>query len=129
VTDADINAVSCQAFKDAEGKNPGSAVFTFKKPALIATNPVQEGSISCSLTDGDNADDSTTITTLLTAGPTGTGSPTQSGGNSTVGPTGTPTQPSSPSGSSTDAPENPNNAGRMGLSIGALAVGVAALVL
>jgi hypothetical protein len=42
-------------------------------------------------------------------------------GNGTAGPSGTP-KPSSPA-------ENPNAAGQMGLSVAALAVGVAAMVL
>ncbi|KAF2682394.1 hypothetical protein K458DRAFT_488648 [Lentithecium fluviatile CBS 122367] len=134
-TDADVTKVECQAFKDAEGKDPGSAKFTQAKPALIATNPVQEGSIKCILVDGSGSSSGvTTSTTLITATGTGTGTgtgiPAPTGGNSTVSVTGTPTQPGSPtSTSSSTSPENSNNAGRVGLSVGALAVGVAALVL
>jgi hypothetical protein len=45
--DIDVKAITCQAFKDAEGTEPGSAPFTQESPALIATNPVQEASILC----------------------------------------------------------------------------------
>jgi hypothetical protein len=43
----DINTIKCQAFKDVAGTTPGSAVFTYASPALIATNPVQEKAIKC----------------------------------------------------------------------------------
>jgi len=50
VSDAvDIHTVQCQAFRDAAGTRPGSAVFTYDSPALIATNPVQEKAIRCSV--------------------------------------------------------------------------------
>lgn len=129
----DITKVECQAFKDAEGKVPGSAKFTSSKPALIATNPVQEGSVKCDVVGGSSPNSTdTTITTLITATPTGTGSPAPTGGNNTISTTGTPTQPSGPGATNSGAP-NPtaagNSAGRFGLSIGALAIGAVAFVL
>lgn len=132
-TDADLAAIECQAFKDAEGKDPGSAKFTAAKPALIATNPVQEGSILCTI-GGGSSNDTTTVTTLITAKPSaGTGSPAPTGGNSTISATNSPTQPSSPSNTASNTspgtPQESGSAGQVGLSIGALAVGVAALVL
>lgn len=42
-----LKDIQCQAFKDAEGTVPGSAIFTYDEPANIATNPVQEQSILC----------------------------------------------------------------------------------
>lgn len=45
--EAYIQNIQCQAFKDAAGTTPGSAVFTYESPALIATNPVQLQSIYC----------------------------------------------------------------------------------
>ncbi|OAL55840.1 hypothetical protein IQ07DRAFT_595495 [Pyrenochaeta sp. DS3sAY3a] len=53
--DIDVRTISCQAFRDAEGTQPGSAVFTYDEPALIATNPVQEKAILCTV----NAQDAT----------------------------------------------------------------------
>lgn len=46
--DVDLSTVQCQAFRDTSGSQPGSAIFTYANPALIATNPVQEKSIRCS---------------------------------------------------------------------------------
>jgi hypothetical protein len=46
-SDTDVNTISCQAFKDAAGTQPGSTLFTYAQPALIATNPVQEKAIQC----------------------------------------------------------------------------------
>jgi hypothetical protein len=43
----DINTIQCQAFKDVVGTQPGSALFTYAQPALIATNPVQEKAVRC----------------------------------------------------------------------------------
>jgi hypothetical protein len=45
----DVHRVSCQAFKDAAGTQPGSARFTFGNSANIATNPVQEKAIFCQI--------------------------------------------------------------------------------
>ncbi|KAF1840042.1 uncharacterized protein K460DRAFT_372021 [Cucurbitaria berberidis CBS 394.84] len=45
----DVKTIQCQAFRDTEGAQPGSAVFTFDEPALIATNPIQEKSIICTI--------------------------------------------------------------------------------
>ncbi|KAF2013094.1 hypothetical protein BU24DRAFT_482817 [Aaosphaeria arxii CBS 175.79] len=44
---ANIHTISCIAFKDEKGEEVGSARFTFDSPALIATNPVQVGSLKC----------------------------------------------------------------------------------
>ena len=121
--------VMCQAFKDAEGKVDGSATFTKAKPAMIATNPVQEGSIQCSLF-GDNSDPSQT--TLSTTGVAPTGTPTGTGYGTAPQPTGgNSTSPggAAPSPSPTGPLENTNAAGRLGLSLGALALGVAAFML
>lgn len=53
-SDVDVNAISCQAFKDVAGTQPGSAVFTYAQPASIATNPVQENAILCTYPTGGN---------------------------------------------------------------------------
>ena len=45
----DVTTVQCQAFRDTEGTVPGSALFTFDKAASIATNPIQEKSILCTI--------------------------------------------------------------------------------
>ncbi|KAF2498949.1 hypothetical protein BU16DRAFT_558988 [Lophium mytilinum] len=42
-----LSAISCHAFKDAAGTGSGSALFNSTSPALIATNPVQVGSVLC----------------------------------------------------------------------------------
>ncbi|KAH7408232.1 hypothetical protein DE146DRAFT_752377 [Phaeosphaeria sp. MPI-PUGE-AT-0046c] len=51
----DLNTISCQAFKDVVGTQPGSAVFTYAEPARIATNPVQEKAIWCTYSTVDKA--------------------------------------------------------------------------
>lgn len=52
----DINSISCQAFRDVVGTQPGSAIFTYAEPAHIATNPVQEKAIWCTYpTSSDKA--------------------------------------------------------------------------
>ncbi|KAF4995929.1 hypothetical protein FDECE_12658 [Fusarium decemcellulare] len=43
----DPNAITCQRYKDQYGAHPGSAAFTKKKPAHIATNPVPFGWVLC----------------------------------------------------------------------------------
>lgn len=45
-----VRTIQCQAFRDTAGTQPGSAVFTYDHPALIATNPIHEKSIWCSVT-------------------------------------------------------------------------------
>jgi hypothetical protein len=42
-----LASISCQAFKDTDGKETGSAVFTAVKPALISTTPVGIKSVWC----------------------------------------------------------------------------------
>ncbi|KAF2806099.1 uncharacterized protein BDZ99DRAFT_501614 [Mytilinidion resinicola] len=52
-----LSAVSCHAYKDAAGTSSGSAPFNSTSPALIATNPVQVGSVLC-VNDGVHASSS-----------------------------------------------------------------------
>ncbi|KAF2467500.1 uncharacterized protein BDR25DRAFT_395261 [Lindgomyces ingoldianus] len=126
----DVNSLSCLAYKDAEGTDRGSAVFTFATPALISTNPVQEGSIRCNSTGGpeNKANSSTTMSTLSTAvASTGTALPISTG-NVTV-PTGTrtPTPSSGPSATGSSSPaQSTGAAAHVGLSVGA-AVGAFAV--
>ncbi len=54
-SDVDVNSIQCQAFKDQSGEQPGSAVFTYANPALIATNPVEEQSIRCTIGSGSSS--------------------------------------------------------------------------
>ncbi|CAO2656831.1 Nn.00g056340.m01.CDS01 [Neocucurbitaria sp. VM-36] len=51
----DVTTIQCQAFRDADGTQPGSAVFTFDSPALIGTNPIQEKSILCTIPSSPDA--------------------------------------------------------------------------
>ncbi|KAF2252971.1 hypothetical protein BU26DRAFT_515365 [Trematosphaeria pertusa] len=124
-TDADINAIKCQAYKDAAGTQKGSAEFTFASPALISTNPVQEGSILC--TTGDIGEASTLAVVTATATGTGGGS-SPTGANATVS-TGAPG--SQPTGSATGpgAPDETGAAGAIGVSIGAVVGAFAMLML
>lgn len=123
-----MKSVKCQAFADAEGTQKGSAEFTIDDPALIATNPVQEGSIQCSAGDGEGDSEGSTTLGTVTASATGTGSGSSPTGNATVTVSQTPTQPGQtgqPSGS-----DAPGAAGTVGMSMGALAAaGFAALLL
>ncbi|KAF2187029.1 hypothetical protein K469DRAFT_705580 [Zopfia rhizophila CBS 207.26] len=130
----DVNSLTCLAYKDAEGTDIGSAPFTFKTPAAISTNPVQEGSIRCNSTGEaprsqvPPAGNSTVASTLATAASTGGVSPT---GNTTVpSVTGGPR----PSGGATatggnDSPVPTGGAGAVGMSIGAFAAAFAAFLL
>jgi hypothetical protein len=128
-TNADMSAITCQAFKDAEGKEPGSAPFTVESPALISTNPVQEAAIRCNV-DGDNQATPTGFETVYpttggVAAPTGTGGLTP-GGNGTVTMTGAPSQPTETG----FTPPGDSAAGRVewsGAVSGLLAVGAAIL--
>ncbi|KAF2831411.1 hypothetical protein CC86DRAFT_366777 [Ophiobolus disseminans] len=43
----DVNSIKCQAFKDVVGTQPGSAIFTYTEPALIATNPRLIRAVGC----------------------------------------------------------------------------------
>ncbi|KAF2235497.1 hypothetical protein EV356DRAFT_566382 [Viridothelium virens] len=54
----DINTVECQAYKDADGTQIGSAPFTLASPAELATpnNPVEVGSVVCYVASNVNAD-------------------------------------------------------------------------
>lgn len=66
----DVRTISCQAFRDTAGTQPGSAVFTYDEPALIATNPVQEKAILCttvSLKRRQNEENSTVASTTQTS--------------------------------------------------------------
>ncbi|KAH7408379.1 hypothetical protein DE146DRAFT_752511 [Phaeosphaeria sp. MPI-PUGE-AT-0046c] len=42
-----LSSITCQAFKDADGKDVGSALFTATNPARISTNPVEIKGIWC----------------------------------------------------------------------------------
>ncbi|KAF1975189.1 hypothetical protein BU23DRAFT_552600 [Bimuria novae-zelandiae CBS 107.79] len=126
VDGADEKSVKCQAYKDAEGKEKGSAEFTVDKPAQIGTNPRQIAAVLC-IGSGDvpSAQPTTfaVVSTAVAAGPTGGASPT--GGNSTS-PT-SPTAPSSPTSSSSD-PANGNSASTLGMSFGALSAAAIAML-
>ncbi|KAI9709689.1 MAG: hypothetical protein M1820_003091 [Bogoriella megaspora] len=54
LTEAQFNAVECRAYKDAEGLVPGSATFSAKNPAELATpnNPVEINAVLCYVTEG-----------------------------------------------------------------------------
>ncbi|KAL5387490.1 hypothetical protein PMIN06_002167 [Paraphaeosphaeria minitans] len=129
---ADVNAIKCQAYMDAEGKNKGSKEFTFADPAQIATNPVQEKAILCVGSGAVPTAQPTTFAAVTTsaalAASTGGASATGSGngnGNSTSG---KPSSPS-PSSSSTNAPGE-GAASTLSMSLGALSfAAVAALFL
>ncbi|KAF2733221.1 hypothetical protein EJ04DRAFT_275409 [Polyplosphaeria fusca] len=134
------SSLVCQAYKDAAGTQLGSARFTQAEPALISTNPVQEGSIRCdsnSTTIGQGNGTTVTSVTLVTLPlSTGTavssavssGSAVPTGANSTtaVSATGTPTQPAAPTG----ATDTPGAAARVGgASFVVVAAGLAAMLL
>ncbi|KAF2442127.1 hypothetical protein P171DRAFT_433686 [Karstenula rhodostoma CBS 690.94] len=121
---ADVKDIKCQAYRDAEGKSKGSKQFTFDDPALIATNPVQEGSILCIGSGDVPSAQPTTFAAVTTsaslAAPTGGATPT---GNSTSG------KPSSPS-PSTTSPAGEGAASTLTMSLGALSfAAIAALFL
>lgn len=125
----DVKSVKCKAYKDAEGTQPGSAEFTSDKPALIATNPVQEGSILC--VGGSGAIPTTgaaptTFAVVSTSAP-GAAAPTgatPSGGNNSTNPT----SPSSPSTPTPSAGTLPGSASTIGMSFGALAGAAVAML-
>lgn len=121
----DKSAVKCQAYKDAEGKEKGSAEFTADKPAIISTNPVQEAAILCVGSGAVPSAQPTTFAVVSTsaalAAPTGGASPT--GGNST-----TPTKPSSPSAPSGSGSGTPGSASTIGMSFGALSAAAIAML-
>jgi len=123
---ADVASVKCQAYKDAEGTEKGSAEFTADKPALIATNPVQEGSILC-VTDALPSGGATTFS-KITAAPTATGGASPTSGNGTApGNTASPTQPTNPSGSGSPSGV-PGTANTIGMSFGALSAAALAML-
>jgi hypothetical protein len=79
------------AYRDAAGIQPGSAIFNTTAPALIATNPVQEGSIKCWAAHGASSSLISTSLVKITARATapiatasGTGTMTPNPNNSTV---------------------------------------------
>ncbi|KAL1603895.1 hypothetical protein SLS60_005487 [Paraconiothyrium brasiliense] len=121
----DKSKVTCQAYIDAEGKNKGSKEFTADKPALIATNPVQEGSILCVSEGAVPSAQPTTFAVVSTsaslAAPTGGATPS---GNSTTNPT----SPSQPSASSTNPADQPGSASTVGMSFGALSFAAIAML-
>jgi len=85
------DAVNCMAYRDAAGTQPGSAIFNTTAPALIATNPVQEGSIKCWAAHGASSSlISTSLATITARGTapiatvSGTGAVTLSPSNATV---------------------------------------------
>jgi hypothetical protein len=122
----DVKTIKCQAYKDAEGKEKGSAEFTSDKPALIGTNPRQEAAILCIGSGDIPTAQPTTFAVVSTsaalAAPTGGA---HSGGNST-NPT-TPTSPSSPSSSPSGNPEQ-GAASTLGMSLGALSAAAVAML-
>ncbi|KAF2874927.1 hypothetical protein BDV95DRAFT_303188 [Massariosphaeria phaeospora] len=132
-TTLDINLVSCQAYRDKEGKEKGSASFGAKNPALISTTPVQINAVRCVAGDPRLPP----VTSTGVASPAGTGAvangtaaptPAPTGGNST-GP-GVPGNPGVVPGSpgATGAPGTGNAAMRLGMSAGlSVLVGAVAL--
>lgn len=121
---ADVNAIKCQAYKDAAGKEKGSAEFTKANPASIATNPVQEGAILCVDSGAVPTAQPTTFAAVTAsatlAAPTATGG-ASSTGNSTGGSPSTPTP---------SAPVNHGAASMVQMSLSALCfAGFAALLL
>lgn len=123
----DVRSISCRAFKDTAGQDPGSAIFTFATPALIGTNPRQIKSIRCDVVGGTGPNnENTTATNAPNPSATNGGFSSR---NSTISvptlstrlPTGTPT------GAQTSLPTGA--AGKMGWSIGAvIAAGIIYLV-
>ncbi|KAF2792246.1 hypothetical protein K505DRAFT_326318 [Melanomma pulvis-pyrius CBS 109.77] len=129
-----LDSLSCQAFKDAEGKEPGSAIFNSTSPALIATNPVQEGSILCKSSEAPNGNGTVSITSIITVLPSG--APPASSGTAIPTPSGNSTVPSvtggpsvAPSSTTTGAPAPTGAAAQMGLSVGVVAAAFAVLLL
>ncbi|TVY31388.1 hypothetical protein LOCC1_G008685, partial [Lachnellula occidentalis] len=51
--DIDISSVECRAYKDAEGVQPGSAVFNATEKALLSTNLVDVSSVLCYVVTAD----------------------------------------------------------------------------
>ncbi|KAF1990073.1 hypothetical protein K402DRAFT_418158 [Aulographum hederae CBS 113979] len=107
-----LDSVSCIAFKDKNGQELGSAVFTANITANIATNPVSIGSIRCTGRTSNNS--TSTFTKSFATGTAGTGTgtgtilPTNSMNSTGTGisftPTATPTGPTTP-------PPGPTNTG------------------
>jgi hypothetical protein len=123
---ADVKGIKCKAYRDKEGKEPGSAEFTQDVPAQIGTNPIQEGSILC--VSGDDAiptsgpaptSFATASTSVPNAAPTGA---TPSGGNNSSAPH-TPGSPNSPTPTPSGGADQPGEgaASTIGMSFGALA--------
>ncbi|ORY08192.1 hypothetical protein BCR34DRAFT_570044 [Clohesyomyces aquaticus] len=117
----DVTSLTCRAYKDAAGTDPGSAFFNSTTDALIATNPVQEGSIRCnSNANGGGVSLSSRSTTLSTAAvsvvaSTGTALPIPTG-NATISGTRVPTV--TPSGTTgAGAPNQTGAAAHVGSSI------------
>ncbi|KAF2109510.1 hypothetical protein BDV96DRAFT_604832 [Lophiotrema nucula] len=143
-TGVSASSLTCLAYKDKAGTQPGSAYFSLSDPAAIATNPVQEAAVRCDengkppMSNGNNATAVGTVTsvTFVTL-PTGTAGttantaassgsiPTPSGNSTSPSATGTPTQPSV-------APTNtdvPGAASMVSLSMGAVVAGLMAFLL
>ncbi|CAI6278714.1 unnamed protein product [Periconia digitata] len=126
--------IECEAFKDAAGKESGSAKFKKGTPALISTNPVQINSVQCKVFGFAGASGTGA------AGPSSTGAAGAPGSTGTPGSTGAPgqggaggsgTNGTNPAPGSPTPAANPNGAEKLGLSLGAVAavvgLGMAAL--
>ena len=136
--DIDVNTVQCQAFRDAQGTQVGSALFTYANPASIATNPVVEKGILCTtnLKGGAGANNTSSVSAPAPA-PASSGSPSTlatmpsslssaapaSGNSTTPSKTGAPTMTQILSATSTGA------AGTVAISAGMLAAAFAATFL
>lgn len=123
--DAKVEDIKCQAYKDAEGKEKGSAEFTKDKPAMIATNPVQEKAILC-VGSGDVPSAAPTTFAVVSTSAPSLAAPTGSGNGTSNG-----TKPGSPTGSptptGTGAPDE-GSASTLSMSFGALSVAAIAML-
>ncbi|KAF2705095.1 hypothetical protein K504DRAFT_460865 [Pleomassaria siparia CBS 279.74] len=136
-TDIDINTIVCQAYKDQDGKVKGSAEFTFANPALIATNPVQEGSVLCKSSSNTPQARNTTLpvvttevfTTLTSSASAGTGSPTGKGNGTVPTVTGGPSSATSTRSATGTAAPSSGASTVAGMGIGVAGLAFAAFLL
>ena len=108
VSGAPNDSVVCQDYKDAAGTVNGGLPFTFGNPSLLATNPVEVGSIRCSFISGGNSTCATSGSSSPGGNSTvgGTNSTKTGGASATLGASKTPVQPS---GSDTSATASPTS--------------------
>jgi len=60
-TGADVNTITCQAFKSTDGTGSGGLPFTVSSPSYLSTNTVQVGSIVCTTNSGSSGASAVTI--------------------------------------------------------------------